>query len=90
MLDPSREIAPHYVPWTIETTDGRVLTGLYVGEEVKGEHRYADHQGRIFLVHPNQIEARYAAKQSIMPANFGNTLTDDELRDLTAFLLQPQ
>lgn len=88
MLEPSREIAPHYVPWIIETKDGRTLNGLYIGEEVKGEHRYADAQGKIFLVHPNDIEHREAAKQSIMPADFGKTLTDDELRDLAAFLLR--
>jgi putative heme-binding domain-containing protein len=88
MLEPSREVAPHYVPWIIETTDGRTLTGLYVGEEVKGEHRYADAQGKIFLVHPNDIERRDASKQSIMPADFGKSLTDDELRDLASFLQQ--
>ncbi len=89
ILEPSREIGPSYVPWLIETTDGRTLTVLYVGEEIKGEHRYADPAGKIFLLHPNQIERREAAKQSIMPADLGKTLTDEELRDLIAFLLRP-
>jgi putative membrane-bound dehydrogenase-like protein len=88
ILEPSREIGPSYVPWIIETTDGRTLTGLYVGEEIKGEHRYADAQGKIFRVHPNEFAHREAAKQSIMPADFGKILTDEELRDLAAFLLQ--
>lgn len=88
ILDPSAEIGPSYVPWIIETTDGRSLTGLYVGEEVKGEHRYADAQGKIFRVHPNDFAHREATKQSIMPADLGKSLTDDELRDLAAFLLQ--
>jgi putative membrane-bound dehydrogenase-like protein len=89
ILEPSREIGPSYVPWLIETTDGRTLIGLYIGEEIKGEHRYADPTGKVFLLHPNQIERREAAKQSIMPADLAKTLTDDELRDLIAFLLRP-
>lgn len=89
ILYPSHEIGPSYVPWLIETTDGRTLTGLYVGEEIKGEHRYADPAGKIFLLHPNQIEHREAAKQSIMPADLAKSLTDDELRDLIAFLRWP-
>jgi putative membrane-bound dehydrogenase-like protein len=90
ILDPSREVGPSFVPWLIETTDGRALTGLYVGEEVDGRHRYADASGKIFFVHPNEIERREAAKQSIMPADLGKTLTDEELRDLAAFLLRAE
>jgi putative membrane-bound dehydrogenase-like protein len=86
ILEPSKEVAPHYVPWIIETTDGRTLTGLYTGEEVDGTHRYADNQGQVFKLHPREIESRSAAKQSIMPADFGRTLTAGELRDLAAFL----
>ena len=89
ILEPSKEIAPHYVPWILTTTDGRTLTGLYVGEEVDGTQRFVDAQGKLFKLHPREIEAREAAKQSIMPADFGRTLTDAELRDLAAFLLRP-
>ncbi len=89
ILEPSKEIAPHYVPWILTTTDGRTLTGLYIGEEVDGTQRFVDAQGKLFKLHPREIEAREAAKQSIMPADFGRTLTDAELRDLAAFLLQP-
>lgn len=88
ILEPSKEIAPHYVPWILTTTDGRTLTGLYIGEEVDGTQRFVDAQGKLFKLHPREIEAREAAKQSIMPADFGRTLTDAELRDLAAFLLQ--
>lgn len=86
ILDPGREMAPQFVPWTITTTDGLTKTGVYVGEEVKGEHRYADVHGNIFLVHPRDMESREAAKMSIMPADFGHRLTDDDLRNLAAFL----
>ena len=89
ILEPSKEIAPHYVPWILTTVDGRTLTGLYVGEEVDGTQRFVDAQGKLFKLHPREIEAREAAKQSIMPADFGRTLTDAELRDLAAFLAQP-
>ncbi|MBA4015668.1 MAG: hypothetical protein C0483_00625 [Pirellula sp.] len=89
ILEPSKEIAPHYVPWILTTTDGRTLTGLFIGEEVDGTQRFVDAQGKLFKLHPREIESREAAKQSIMPADFGRTLTETELRDLAAFLLQP-
>ena len=77
------------MPWILTTTDGRTLTGLYTGEDVDGTQRFVDAQGKLFKLHPREIEAREAAKQSIMPADFGRTLTEVELRDLAAFLLQP-
>lgn len=89
ILEPSKEIAPHYVPWILTTADGRTLTGLYTGEEVDGTQRFVDAQGKLFKLHPREIEEREAAKQSIMPADFGRTLSETELRDLAAFLAQP-
>jgi len=86
LLEPSREIAPQYVPWAITTVDGLQVTGVYVGEEVDGTQRYADIHGKIHRIHPRQIDEREASKQSIMPADFGRVLTADELRDLAAFL----
>jgi len=86
LLEPSREIAPQYVPWKITTVDGLEYTGVYVGEEVDGTHRYADVHGKILRIHPRQFEHREATKQSIMPSDFGKLLSPEELRDLAAFL----
>ncbi len=88
IVDPSREIAPQFTTWTIQANDGTVKTGVYVGEEVDGTVRYADAEGKIFKLHPRDVEDRKASDKSIMPEGLPATLTPQELRDLLAFLLQ--
>jgi putative heme-binding domain-containing protein len=87
IVDPSREIAPQFTPFVIATTDGNVKTGTYVGEEVDGTVRYADATGQIFKIHPRDVEQRKPSPVSIMPDNLATQLTQQELRDLLAFLL---
>ena len=86
ILDPSREIAPMFTNWSILTTAGDVLAGVHVGDEVDGRMKFADQTGRIFHVHPNDIERRQPSQQSVMPAGYLDELTPQELRDLMAFL----
>lgn len=89
IVDPSREIAPQFTPWTIQASDGTVKTGVYVGEEVDGTVRYADAEGQIFKLHPRDVEDKKTSDKSIMPEGLPAMLTAQELRDLLAFLLQP-
>lgn len=86
IVQPSREIAPHFVPWVVATTDGRVRTGLLVGEELDGAQRYVDEQGRPFLVKPLEIDERRPVEKSIMPDGLAARLTAQEFRDLLAYL----
>jgi putative heme-binding domain-containing protein len=86
ILQPSKEIAPQFAVWQIETTDGRILKGMYFGEEVDGTVIYANEQGKTFKVHPRDVESRTQQKQSIMPEGLPYRLTDQELRDLLAYL----
>ena len=88
LLTPSKEIAPRYTPWLIEMKDGRVLTGLYVDEEVDGTLQLADPAGKIVRIHPREIEVKKPSLKSIMPEGLLNQLTAQEARDLFAFLLQ--
>lgn len=89
IVDPSREIAPQFTPWVIQAADGTVKNGVYVGEEVDGHIRYADSEGKIFKLHPRDIEDKKASDKSIMPEGLAATLTAQELRDLLAFLGSP-
>jgi putative heme-binding domain-containing protein len=88
LVDPSREIAPQFTNWSILTTDGEVLTGIQVGDEVDGRMRFADTNGRVFHVHPDKIDQRRPSNQSIMPEGLIDNLTAQELRDLVAFLMR--
>lgn len=85
LLQPSREIAPRFVPWILELKDGRVLTGQSLGvtEDAKSE-RFLGADGRTFDVLLMDIESKQASKLSIMPAGLETMLTDEQLRDLLA------
>lgn len=86
ILTPSKEIAPQFALWEIETKDGKIQKGMYFDEEVDGTVIYADEQGKKFKVHPRDVESRTQQQKSIMPDGLAYRLTDQELADLLAFL----
>jgi putative membrane-bound dehydrogenase-like protein len=88
LVDPSREIAPQFTPWVLQCSDGTVKTGVYVGEETDGTVRYSDNEGKIFKLHPRDVDDKKASDKSIMPEGLAAQLTPQELRDLLAFLLR--
>lgn len=85
ILQPSAVVAPHYQGWRIDTVDGRVLTGLLVHTYLD-ESYYVDAKGNRFKVEAKDVADVSAAKESIMPAGLVDTLTDQEIRDLVAYL----
>lgn len=86
LVDPSREVAPRYVPWRILLEDGRVQEGLLAREGLKGEQTYVGSDGKEFVVLPDQIVERTASSTSLMPAGLMANCTDQEIRDLFAYL----
>jgi putative heme-binding domain-containing protein len=86
ILQPSREVAPQFVPWLVQTTDGRSLSGLAVAESATGDLILVDQQGEQFQVASSQIGIRRPSTHSIMPDGLERQLTAQELRDLIAFL----
>ena len=87
ILQPSLEIAPQFVAWSVARTDGTVFTGVLVGESPEGKLTFADAEGRLIEVKPSDIEERKSQTTSIMPDNVAQDLTTQEFRDLLAFLL---
>jgi len=89
IVQPSKEISDQYGAVVIATDDGRVITG-----------RIVNLNGDTFLVltdmlNPNalvgvnqtQIEAMKPSPVSMMPEGLLNTLKEDEIEDLLAYLL---
>jgi putative membrane-bound dehydrogenase-like protein len=90
ILQPSREIAPHYQPWILVTNDGKTHTGLRLpkaGDD--GMELYVDSAGKPFSVASDAIDSRSAAATSIMPDGLETILSVEDLRDLVAFLMLP-
>jgi putative membrane-bound dehydrogenase-like protein len=85
ILQPSAQIAPHYQAWVLEMRDGRVLTGMLL-RTVLDEYTYLDAQGEQFKVNTRDIAETRPAAKSIMPEGLVDQLTDQEVRDLLAYL----
>lgn len=86
ILQPSAVVAPHYLSWKVETTDGRARTGLLVGTHLD-ESVYVDAKGERFKVLAGDTVEATPVRTSIMPDGLLDALTDQEARDLIAFLL---
>jgi putative heme-binding domain-containing protein len=86
ILQPSNEIAPHYQTWSIITADGRTRTGMLVNTYLD-EYTYIDEKGNRFEVLATDVADVRAAKNSIMPEGLLDVLTDQEIRDLVAYLV---
>jgi putative membrane-bound dehydrogenase-like protein len=85
IVQPSLVVAPHYQAWKIETTDSRTLTGLLVGTHLD-KSVYIDEKGNRFELLAGDVANVRAAKNSIMPDGLLDVLTDQEIRDLVAYL----
>jgi putative membrane-bound dehydrogenase-like protein len=85
ILQPSRDMAPQYTPWTIVTKDGKQMTGLPRRKGGNSE-AYLGSDGLEFTLKTKDIEFHRESDVSIMPADLLQQLTTQELADLFAFL----
>jgi putative heme-binding domain-containing protein len=85
ILQPSAVVAPHYQSWKVDTADGKSRVGLLVGTHLD-ESVYVDVKGDRFKVLAGDVVEATPTKGSIMPDNLVDQLTDQEVRDLVAFL----
>ncbi|HEX6986445.1 MAG TPA: hypothetical protein VF170_13765, partial [Planctomycetaceae bacterium] len=88
ILRPGKEVAPQYVPWTLVTADGRVLTGLpvEVRDAPEGVEHFVGTDGVRFTLPTAEVETRQASTGSVMPEGLEKLMTTEELRDLLALL----
>jgi putative heme-binding domain-containing protein len=85
ILQPDNVVAPHYQVWVIATADGKVHTGMLM-KTVLDEYTYVDAQGVLFKLNTRDMMDSRAVPKSIMPTGLADLLTDQELRDLLAYL----
>ena len=88
MLSPSTVIADKYKATRFEMADGKVVTGLIISEDDKHLQVSADplNPGMLTTLPKNEIEAQSDSPVSSMPEDLLNTLTQEEVLDLLAFL----
>ena len=85
ILEPSREIAPQFVAWSLATTGGQVHSGLILSEESE-KLQIGTSEGKIIDLKAADIEERTPQRVSLMPEKLPEQLTLQEFRDLLAFL----
>ena len=88
ILEPSKEIAPLYVPVVVELKDGRTLSGIPQNEAGAGNFAIADATGQKIRINADDIVSRRPEKISIMPEGMAETMTVREFQDLVAYLAQ--
>ncbi|HYH55609.1 MAG TPA: c-type cytochrome, partial [Anseongella sp.] len=86
ILDPNRNVSESFRNYIIKTKDGKTITGLFRREE--GETViFADITGKEFPVSKADIAEQKASDYTLMPANFGETLSQDDFNKLLSYLL---
>jgi putative heme-binding domain-containing protein len=85
ILQPSNQVAPSYQTWQLEMRDGKVYTAMLVNTYLD-EYTYLDAKGHQFKVNTRDVVETRPLPTSIMPDGLADMLTDQELRDLLAYL----
>jgi putative heme-binding domain-containing protein len=85
ILQPSANVAPHYVAWHLEFANGKVKSGMLIDTNLD-EYTYLDANGDRFKVKTSDLVEQRPTATSLMPEGLIDTMTDQELRDLLAYL----
>ena len=86
ILDPNRNVDVAFRSTTIVTRKGQVTTGLL--RPGKGQRLVLiDSQGREISVPVADVARKLPSRLSPMPANFSETLAEEQFRDLLSYLL---
>jgi putative heme-binding domain-containing protein len=85
IVDPSAVIRREYLSHVIQTTDGRVLTGLIV-ERTPGKLTFVNAKAERVSLAPSQIESLSESPVSVMPEGLLNGMRPQEVRDLFGYL----
>jgi putative heme-binding domain-containing protein len=85
ILQPSNTVAPHYVAWRLETTAGKAMNGMLVHTHLD-EYTFVDAKGERFKVRTSDLVEQRPTAQSIVPDGLVDLMTDQEVRDLLAYL----
>jgi putative heme-binding domain-containing protein len=89
LIDPSARIDPKYVTQIIQDTAGRVHTGIVVSRDERTVQLLANpmDRGEPITIPVAEIEQEFPSKVSLMPPGLLNTLSQDEILDLLAYVI---
>jgi len=86
ILQPSKDIDPQYESVQVLTNTGKVVVGLRVNE-TNFSIQLREENGRFHSLMKRDLEEFQALDKSLMPDNFTQELTVEQLHDLFAYLM---
>jgi len=86
IVDPSAAIREEFTQFGIAMKDGRVLTGL-IDQETPTTVIIRGANNQTTLLNRDDVEEKQAMRTSLMPDGLLEKLTDEEVRDLFAFVM---
>ncbi len=89
ILDPSREVDPRFVQYSLATLDGRTLTGVIAGETSTAVTLRLPEKGEVTILRAD-IDKLTGSGQSLMPDGLEKQLAKADVADLIAYLLAPR
>ena len=88
VVDPSAVMAKAYQPLIIETTSGRVITGLLKEESTQAITLQTAEA--VVVIPKNEIDVRKQSNKSMMPDGLWKNLSRHEIRSLIKYLASPK
>ncbi|MFT5323734.1 MAG: putative membrane-bound dehydrogenase-like protein [Planctomycetaceae bacterium] len=85
IVDPSSEIRPQYISHIAVTTSGRVLTGLLADSNAE-TITLLDAKNKRTVLNRSDLEELRESTVSLMPEKLLDELTDQQIRDLLAYV----
>jgi len=85
ILDPSKAIAPEYVPYVVETTGGRVFAGFVV-ENNDRQLVLKDAEGKLIRIPADEVDVLERREKSLMPELVLRDVTAQDAADLLAYM----
>lgn len=88
ILHPNRNVDVAFRTSTLQLKDGKVLTGIIRPGNASHQLTAITSDGKVIELLKTDVEERKDSTLSLMPGNVASLLSEDQLLDLTAFLLQ--
>lgn len=86
VLDPNRTISQAFKTYTLTLKNGEVKSGLF--RRTEGELEvYASNDGKEFSVRKDEIQDKKVSQYTLMPDNFGESISEEDFDALIGFLL---
>ena len=85
IIQPSREIAPRYVPWVVELKSGKTFSGIALNREGQFEV-FASADGTVTRIPTADIAGRHPSRVSVMPDGIVSKTGPDALWNIIGLL----